>query len=264
MSEALPSKRCFKCGEVKILSDFYKHPMMADGHVNKCKECNKKDVHKNRADNIDYVREYDRTRRKKENVTDERWEELSTKRKAYSDAYYEANPEKWEEKLAKYRKENMIAEEWEEHLACGRKDAFTPGRWLEFAAKRRAWYEDYYNKNPDKWEDHIARSRKENCTDEEWRAICESKRKYAEANPEKLSDIRQKYKEKYPKKARAHQLVNMAYKTGKLVKQPCEVCGNAEVHAHHPDYDKPLDVMWLCAEHHSLWHREHGEGLNGT
>jgi len=55
-------KQCIKCGEIKPLSGFYKHPHMKDGRVNKCKECNKRDVRDNRAKRVDYYREYDRAR----------------------------------------------------------------------------------------------------------------------------------------------------------------------------------------------------------
>lgn len=45
-------KKCFKCGIKKELSEFYVHPRMGDGHLNKCKECTKKDVRVDYAKNI--------------------------------------------------------------------------------------------------------------------------------------------------------------------------------------------------------------------
>src|SRR5262252_1357455 len=60
-------------------------------------------------------------------------------------------------------------------------------------------------------------------------------------------------KANYPKR-RAHIIVSNALRSGKLVQGPCEVCGAAKVHAHHDDYTKPLEVRWLCPEHHAQHH----------
>lgn len=129
------TKVCFKCEAELPIVNFYKHPMMADGHLGKCKACARYDVRENRKRKLEYYIAYDRERSK--------------------------NPER-------------------------------------IAA--------------------IGRSRE-------------------------------------PHKAAASRAVQAAVKAGKIAKLPCEVCGAAKSEAHHPDYSKPLDVVWLCRKHHADAHR---------
>lgn len=60
-----------------------------------------------------------------------------------------------------------------------------------------------------------------------------------------------------PKKLRARAAARNAAAAGRLVKpKNCDACGTvARLHAHHDDYDKPLDVRWLCSICHGLVHR---------
>ncbi len=68
---------------------------------------------------------------------------------------------------------------------------------------------------------------------------------------------------RFPKRSRAIHAVNYAIRVGILIKQPCEVCGSTKrVHGHHDDYDKKLEVRWLCPLHHVEHHRLFGEGKN--
>lgn len=83
----------------------------------------------------------------------------------------------------------------------------------------------------------------------------------ARGNRQSAQELRE-YRAKYPKKYKAHCLINNAIKTKKLFREPCEVCGKEHTHGHHDDYDRPLNVRWLCPEHHRQWHAEHGEALN--
>lgn len=59
--------------------------------------------------------------------------------------------------------------------------------------------------------------------------------------------------EKFKKKVR--QLTHYSMRTGKIIKSPCEVCGELKVEAHHDDYNKPLQVRWLCRKHHDEHHK---------
>lgn len=56
------SKICFKCNVHQPLTEFYAHKQMADGHLNKCKTCTKRDTKENIEKNPEYYREYDKQR----------------------------------------------------------------------------------------------------------------------------------------------------------------------------------------------------------
>lgn len=132
--------RCFKCLRDLPIEEFYRHHMMADGRLSKCKECARFDVRKHRAENIDRIREYDRQRSKPQSLTDARRE-----------------------------------------------------------GKRR--------------------------TVPAWR----------NADPRRL---------------RAHNAAARAFREKKTL---CEGCGKeSRLEKHHPDYDKPLAVLWLCKPCHAI------------
>lgn len=66
-----------------------------------------------------------------------------------------------------------------------------------------------------------------------------------------------RWREKYPERYQAQTAVGNAIRDGKLEKgEICEIqgCARTDVHAHHEDYSKPLEVRWLCPLHH---HRGH-------
>ena len=46
-----------------------------------------------------------------------------------------------------------------------------------------------------------------------------------------------------------------AIRSGKIKRQPCEVCGTEPAEGHHLDYSKPLDVVFLCPLHHRELHQ---------
>jgi hypothetical protein len=55
-----------------------------------------------------------------------------------------------------------------------------------------------------------------------------------------------------------------AVRTGEIIKPlRCEKCGaEEELHGHHADYTKPLEVTWLCARCHRRAHPERSDALD--
>lgn len=93
----------------------------------------------------------------------------------------------------------------------------------------------------------------------------EARKIYAQTEEGKAAGNKAKsaYRKRFPTKSKAHAKVGYAIRAGNLFKEPCEVCGsNNQIHAHHDDYSKPLNIRWFCPQHHRQWHNVNGEGLN--
>ena len=56
-------------------------------------------------------------------------------------------------------------------------------------------------------------------------------------------------------KANCRSYLNTYIKRGVINKQPCIICNNMNTEAHHEDYTKPLNVIWMCRECHLLHHK---------
>ena len=65
-----------------------------------------------------------------------------------------------------------------------------------------------------------------------------------------------KWNASHPKELWAHAALRSAIRKGLISRGGCEVCGAEETDGHHDDYDRPLDVRWLCRLHHRAVHRK--------
>jgi hypothetical protein len=75
-------------------------------------------------------------------------------------------------------------------------------------------------------------------------------------HPDRRRMVLQNWRARNIEKDRAQHLLSFAIQEGRIIRQPCEICGNEHSHAHHDDYSKPYEVRWLCPLHHKQAHRE--------
>lgn len=87
-----------------------------------------------------------------------------------------------------------------------------------------------------------------------FRYICrehnaEKKRLERKRNPSYLNRATDNYRKKFKAKHRARLLARKS-----IPLEPCQVCGSVKSMRHHEDYEKPLEVVFLCALHHKQVH----------
>lgn len=109
------------------------------------------------------------------------------------------------------------------------------------AEKCRAWYQR-----------NLERARK---------LSLEATKRYnsTEKGRKKRNERTNNWEKKNPEKRRAQEKLQYWVKTGKIQKPSyCSKCNlECKVQAHHFDYSKPLEVLWICARCHFLLHHEH-------
>ena len=81
---------------------------------------------------------------------------------------------------------------------------------------------------------------------------------YRKNNPNKVSASQRNWAKNNPQKKHAQYLVHKAVAEGTLERpETCEICGRkTRIEGHHENYDKPLEVKWLCHKCHLRLHRK--------
>lgn len=129
------------------------------------------------------------------------------------------------------------------------------------------WHRNYYNANTSEINEHNRNYYKANAakTNEHNRnyqkdnaaKISELKRKYYAEHREQIAEVRRKYRKENSEKTKAMDIANQAIRKGILKRSNiCSKCGvcSGIMDAHHPDYLRQLDVVWLCRSCHQKLH----------
>lgn len=127
---------------------------------------------------------------------------------------------------------------------------------------KKRW-KQYYEINADELK-RKAREYSKNLTDDQKKARREYYLKWKETETGKnyVKTIWKEKKSKYNKHYKAGQKVQDAIRSGKLIRPDfCSICKyNGQIEGHHIDYDKPLEVIWVCRKCHTMIHKNLKKG----
>ena len=132
----MENKCCTKCGLEKPLTEYYAHKQMADGHLNKCKDCTKKDVDE----------------REKKLRNDSNWleKEKSRQREKYNRLNYKEKHKKNSEvkKIDAKNYINNYPEKYKAKNKCQRIEVKVKGNHLHHWSYNKMHYKDVIELNP--------------------------------------------------------------------------------------------------------------------
>ncbi len=162
-------------------------------------------------------------------------EKYLAQQREYALNRYNENIENERERCRKWRKENVEIYKESNRKSCKKSYAKFKEKRLEYAKLYR-----------------ILHAEEKKQRDAAWRL----------RNPEKIKEYGRRaaanQRRNEPHKVKARQLVSYAVEIGVLTRpMNCAKCNiECKPEGHHPDYSKPLDVIWLCRECHN---KEHGK-----
>ena len=140
----------------------------------------------------------------------------------------------------------------------------------EFRERGKLWYLRFFSK-PENREKKKEKERRYAHTEKGKKSRAKSNAKYHQTPngkiaAKKANDKRQqtqkcketvdRYNLKFPERRKAAYAAMYAVRTGKLIRPDrCSVCDKTCVpQGHHPDYSKPLEVIWVCHNCHVAIH----------
>lgn len=107
----------------------------------------------------------------------------------------------------------------------------------------REYRREWLRNNLENWEEYTKKWREKNS---------EYNKNYRENNHEKIREQRKRYREMNQIIIKAQRIANKAFP----IRQKCSVFGCNELgEKHHPNYKKPLEIIWLCRNHHREYHK---------
>lgn len=137
----------------------------------------------------------------------------------YHSEYRKRNHEAEKERLNNWRKANR-----NKYLEQQKRANAKPKRII----KNREHVKEYYNNN-------------------------ESYKKQTKERARRWNSKHRKTDEVYNHKCKSRRL---SYRKIEIEGKKCQLCGCTAVDRHHPNYDKPLEIIFLCKECHSKLHRK--------